>query len=106
MSNHLYAHIRNNPKFQQLVKTRTRFALSLSLIVWAIFYGFILLVAFKPEVIGLPLGRGHLTLGIAAGLFQFSFFWLLIWWYVRRANGEFDRLNEQIITEAEQECGQ
>lgn len=103
MSNTLYAHIRNNPKFDQLVKKRTRFAMTLSIVVWVIFYGFILLVAFKPELIGLKLGSGYMTLGIAAGIFQFVFFWLLICWYVYRANGEFDRLNEEIIAEAEQE---
>ena len=103
MSQKLYARIRKNPKFHELVSKRTRFALILSVIVLVIFYGFILLVAFNPELIGKALGNGYMTVGIAVGLFQFGFFWVLIWWYVHRANGEFDRLNEQIIEEAMQE---
>lgn len=102
MAHEIYARIRKNPKFHQLVKTRTRFAVVLSIIVCVIFYGFVLLVAFDPELIGKRLGSSYITIGIAAGLFQFIFFWLLIWWYVYRANGEFDRLNEEIISEAEQ----
>lgn len=103
MSEKIYARIRSNPKFHQLVKTRTRFAVILSLIVCVIFYGFVLLVAFNPEFIGQRLGTGYITVGIAVGLFQFIFFWLLIWLYVHRANGEFDRLNEEIISQAQQE---
>lgn len=103
MTERLYTHIRNNPRFHELVSRRGRFALSLSLVVWGIFYGFILLVAFNPELIGTSLGDSYLTVGIAGGLFQFGFFWLLIWWYVRRANGEFEQMNEQIIEQAMQE---
>ena len=37
---------------------------------------------------------------LALGFFQFVFFGLLTWVYVRRANGEFDTLNEQIVQDA------
>ena len=40
------------------------------------------------------------TIGIALGLFQFVFFCLMTWVYVRRANGEFDTLSEQIVQDA------
>lgn len=103
MNENIYSIIRKNPKFKELVTRRTRFAMSLSFTVWAIFYGFIMLVAFNPELIGQALGSGFMTVGIALGLFQFIFFWLLIWWYVRRANGEFDELNDEIVREATRE---
>lgn len=38
----------NNPKFQDLVAKRGRYAWSLSILVLAAFYGFVLLVAFQP----------------------------------------------------------
>ena len=41
-----------------------------------------------------------ITIGIALGLFQFVFFCLMTWVYVRRANGEFDTLSEQIVQDA------
>ena len=43
----IYAHIRNNPKFDELVTKRRRFAMVLSAIVPTMFYGFIMQVAFS-----------------------------------------------------------
>ena len=65
----MYAHIRRNPRFTELVAKRTRFAGILAAIVLIIFYGFVLLVAFAPELIGKRLFEGsNLTFGILAGL--------------------------------------
>ena len=100
MAKDIYAHIRNNPKFDELVSKRRRFATILSIIVLVVFYGFIMQVAFFPEVIGQPVGSGKLTYGVIAGFSQFIFFLLLTWMYVRRANTEFDRINEELIDEA------
>ena len=101
MSSSMYAHIRRNPRFTELVAKRTRFAGILAAIVLIVFYGFVLLVAFAPEVIGKRLFEGsNLTFGILAGLLQFIFFWILTLVYVRRANGEFDALSEKVKREA------
>lgn len=101
MSVSVYAHIRRNPRFTELVEKRTRFATILAATVLVIFYGFVLLVAFAPDVIGRRLFEGsNLTFGIAAGLFQFIFFWILTLMYVRRANGEFDDINNEIVKAA------
>lgn len=101
MSSSVYAHIRRNPRFAELVAKRTRFAGLLAAIVLVVFYGFVLLVAFAPELIGQRLSEGsNLTIGIAVGLFQFIFFWVLTYVYVRRANGEFDALNTEIVRAA------
>ena len=101
MSSAIYASIRRNPRFAELVARRTRFATVLAIAVLAIFYGFVLLVAFAPELIAVRLVEGsNLTFGIAAGLFQFAFFWILTFAYVRRANGEFDALNKEIVNAA------
>lgn len=101
MSSAIYAHIRRNPRFAELVARRTRFATVLAVVVLAIFYGFVLLVAFAPELIATRLFEGsNLTFGIAVGLFQFVFFWILTFVYVRRANGEFDELNNEVVKAA------
>ncbi|MBR0567874.1 DUF485 domain-containing protein [Azoarcus sp. L1K30] len=101
MSSSVYAHIRRNPRFAELVARRTRFATMLSIVVLVIFYGFVLTVAFAPEVIAMRLFEGsNLTLGIALGLFQFALFWILTLVYVRRANGEFDDINNEIVRAA------
>ena len=65
----------------------------------AIYYGFILVVAFAPSVLGIPI-YGVITLGIPAGLFIIVTAFVLTGIYVRRANSEYDELNRQIIEEA------
>lgn len=101
MSSQMYAHIRRNPRFAELVARRTRLAVMLSAVVLVIFYGFVMMVAFAPDVVATRLFEGsNLTVGIALGLFQFVLFWVLTLVYVRRANGEFDDLNKEIVQAA------
>lgn len=100
-SSSMYAHIRRDPRFAELVSKRTSFAKTLSIIVLVLFYGFTMLVAFAPDLIGMRLFEGsNWTFGIVAGLFQFIFFWVLTFIYVRRANGEFDDINNEIVRDA------
>ena len=64
-------------------------------------YGFVMLVAFAPALIGQRVAAGStLTVGVAAGLTMFLSFWLLTALYVRRANREFDQLTAEIVKEA------
>ena len=101
MSSAMYERMRSNPKFQHLVRTRGRFAWTLSAIVLVGFYGFVMLVAFQPALLARPVAPGAaLTLGVAMGLTIFVTFWLLTALYVRRANTEFDTLTEEIVKEA------
>ena len=101
MSSAIYERIRSNPKFHELVRTRGRFAWTLSAIVLTGFYGFVMVVAFAPAVLARPVAEGSaLTIGVAAGLAIFVSFWLLTALYVRRANSEFDTLTAEIVKEA------
>jgi len=101
MSDEVYARIRANPKFKRLIHQRGRLAWVLSGIVWVLFYALVLTVAFAPNVIGLRVADGStLTFGVAAGLFQFVFFWLLTAYYVHKANTEFDALTAEIVGDA------
>jgi cation/acetate symporter len=101
MSSEIYERMRSNPKFLELVRRRGRFAWTLAVTVLVIFYGFVMVVAFRPELLGRPVRDGsQLTVGVAFGLFMFGFFWLLTALYVRRANGEFDALTAGIVKDA------
>jgi cation/acetate symporter len=101
MSSAMYQHMRANPKFQELVARRGRFAWTLSLITLAMFYGFVLVVAFNPMSLGQPIAEGsRWTIGVTVELFMFVFFWVLTALYVKRANGEFDAINQEIIKDA------
>ncbi|GEC96408.1 MAG: hypothetical protein RLZZ220_2098 [Pseudomonadota bacterium] len=97
----VYARIRKNPRFTELVSKRQGFATLLSVIVLTIFYGFFMVVAFNPNLIGQRLSEGsYVTVGIAAELFMFIFFWVLTAVYVKRANGEFDAITEEVVRDA------
>jgi cation/acetate symporter len=97
----MYQRMRCNPKFQQLVATRGRYAWILSLVVLAMFYGFVMMVAFMPATLGQPIAQGSmLTVGVALELFMFVFFWVLTAAYVRRANTEFDALAKEVVNDA------
>jgi uncharacterized membrane protein (DUF485 family) len=101
MSEAVYARIRVNPKFVQLVTRRSRLAWVLAWIVWVLFYALVLTVAFAPTVIGMRVTEGStLSVGIAAGLFQFVFFWLLMAFYVNKANTDYDALATEVIEDA------
>lgn len=101
MSSAMYERMRGNPKFQELVSRRSRFAWTLAAVVLTMFYGFVMVVAFNPASLGQPLSEGSMwTLGVAVELFMFIFFWVLTAVYVKRANTEFDALTQEIVKEA------
>jgi uncharacterized membrane protein (DUF485 family) len=105
MSSAMYEKMRSNPKFNELIRTRGRFAWTLAAIVLTLFYGFVLLVAFKWSALPEPIFEGGaLTVGVGMGLFMFVFFWGLTALYVRRANGEFDALTAEIVADAKREA--
>lgn len=101
MSSAMYERMRANPKFQDLVARRGRFAWTLALIVLSMFYGFVMVVAFNPVALGQPVSEGSmLTVGVAVEFFMFVFFWVTTALYVKRANTEFDALTQEIVKEA------
>ena len=98
MEHQAYARIRSHPKFVELVERRSRYAWTLSIIMLAIYYGFILVVAFAPGLLGVPLAAGAVTtVGIPVGILIIVAAFVLTGLYVRRANSEFDALNREIL---------
>jgi len=103
-SSPLYARIRRNTQFIELVARRNRLTLALLLVIVAVFYAYMGLVSFWPELIGQRLAQGStLTVGVVAGVSLFVFFCALSGFYVYRANGEFDRRTRELIAQVEQE---
>lgn len=95
--------IRRNPKFDQLVSRRTRLAIVLSLIVLVPYYAFMMVTAFKPALLAQPIHAGSIiTIGWPVGALIIIGAWLTTAVYISRANGEFDRLNDEILAEAAQ----
>jgi cation/acetate symporter len=82
---------------------RSRFSWTLAAIALVIFYGFILVVAFAPQLLATPLSQGSTTsIGIPIGVGIITLFWLMTGYYVLRANKQFEAINEEIIREAVQ----
>jgi uncharacterized membrane protein (DUF485 family) len=91
-----------NPKFLEFVAMRSRYGIIMSILSAAAYYGFILLVAYDKEFLATKLGPGMTTsLGVPIGVGVIAFTIILTWIYVRRANTEFDAINEAIIKEAQ-----
>ena len=68
---------------------RWRMALSLTAVAVAIYFGFILLVAYGKPLLARLIVPG-LSVGIALGSFVIVSSWVLIWIYVRWANRHYD----------------
>ncbi|HLO77487.1 MAG TPA: DUF485 domain-containing protein [Magnetospirillum sp.] len=97
----MHEKIRNNPKFHELVSKRTSFAWTLSAVMLAIYFGFIFLIAYGKDFLGTSLSAGSTTtIGFPIGIAVILSAVVLTGIYVRRANGEFDELNRQIIEES------
>ena len=96
-----YAKIRRNPKFAELVQQRNTLARSLTIAMFVLYFGFILLVAFAPSFLGTPIAEGSVTtIGIPVGVLVIVSAFVLTGIYVAKANSTFDTLNQQIIEES------
>ncbi|EME71851.1 hypothetical protein H261_01342 [Paramagnetospirillum caucaseum] len=95
-----YERVRQNPKFHELVRKRTRLAVTLSVIVLGAYYGFMMIVAFAPDVLRTPLSQGStLTVGVPVGAAIIVVSWLLTGLYSHFANGAFEELNKDVVRE-------
>ena len=106
MNDSIYLSIQNSPRFKELVRKRERFAWILSAIMLGLYSAFILLIAYGPQILGAKISPGSsITWGIPLGVGLIVSAFILTGIYVRRANGEFDDLNNAILKEAAQWSG-
>ncbi|MGL4319053.1 MAG: DUF485 domain-containing protein [Pseudomonas sp.] len=102
MNDSIYKRIEQNPRFQELVAKRERFAWSLSAIMLGLYVAFILLIAFEPQLLGTRISADSpVTWGIPLGVGLILSAFVLTGIYVKRANGEFDSLNQAILDEVQ-----
>src|SRR5262245_58823702 len=100
MDANLVARVRGNPKFHQLVAERRGFSWLLAAIMLAIYFGFILVLAFDKSLLAIRIGNSIISWGMPIGLGVIIAAFVLTGIYVRRANAQFDRLNREIIEES------
>lgn len=82
--------IKAHPGYRALVRTRRRLAWTLSAVMLAAYFGYILLIAFNPRWLATPIRGAVTTIGIPIGLGLILLGIALTATYVRRANRDFD----------------
>jgi uncharacterized membrane protein (DUF485 family) len=101
MSELIASKIQSNPKYLQLVKRRDTLSWTLSVIVFVVYFGFTLSIAFAPGFITQPISAGSvIPLGIVLGIGVIVLSALLTGVYVYKANGTFDPIVREIVQEA------
>ncbi len=96
MPTDLVRRITSDPHFIELERKRSRLCWMLTAIMLVVYYGFILLIAFAPEVLAQRVGSGVTTLGFPLGIGVILTAILLTGIYVWKANGEYDQLTERV----------
>ena len=100
MSDNTVARIRANPKYQELKRKRSSFGWWLTLLMMVVYYGYIALIAWNKPFLSIPMGSGVTTIGVPIGMGVIIFTVVITGIYVRRANGEYDRLTREILEDA------
>ena len=85
---HVNAHD-GTTRLRALARRRTRIAVLLTAAMVAIYFGFILLIAFRGDLLARRLVPG-LSLGILLGALVIVGAWILTWIYVRWCNAHYD----------------
>ena len=100
MEDQLVQRLKADPDYHTLVSRRSRYGWVLSIVMLIVYYGYILLIAFKRDLLATRIGSGVMTWGIPIGLFVIVFTVVITGIYVNRANGEFDELTARIRQKA------
>jgi len=101
MSSSITDKVRANPKFAELKSKRARFAWTLAAVVLGTYYTFMMIVAFAPKSLTAKIGEGWtLSIGYPIVATIIIGAWLLTGLYIRRANGEFETITQDIVKEA------
>ncbi len=79
----------SSSQIEAVSAARWRIAISLTVCMMAVYFGFILLVAFNKPLLGQPVTRG-LSLGMLLGVSVILVAWVLTLVYVRWANTHYD----------------
>lgn len=100
MSDSVVDKIQRHPKYLELQSKRNGIGVLLTILMMIVYYGFIALVAFNKPFLAQPIGAGVTSIGIPIGMGVIIFTIAITGYYVNRANGEFDRLTQEILKDA------
>jgi uncharacterized membrane protein (DUF485 family) len=92
--------IERSAEFRELETRRRRFVLPATIFFLAWYLAFILLAGYAEDFMGSSIYEGF-TVGYLLALSQFVMVWGLGWWYLRKADSEFDPLERKVVELAE-----
>jgi uncharacterized membrane protein (DUF485 family) len=99
MDDRMLARIQGDRNYQSLVKERSSFGWTLTIVMLVVYYGYIAIVAFDPSLIAAKVS-GSITVGILMGLGLILLSIILTGIYVLRANSRYDDLTRAIVASA------
>ncbi len=83
--------------FQKLTKARSSYNWKMAIIMMGVYFAFILFIAFNPSALAAKIAADSvISFGILGGFLLIVFSFILTGIYVRRANSEFDALNNEV----------
>ncbi|CAJ0688682.1 DUF485 domain-containing protein [Ralstonia holmesii] len=97
MQDGLVGKIEAHPKYAQLKQRRNKLGIVLTVLMLAVYYGYIALIAFDKAFLAKPVGTGVMSVGVPVGMAVIIFTVVITGIYVRRANSEYDQLTQDIL---------
>ncbi len=96
MADYDWQALERSPQFQELVRRKRRFVLpaTIGFLTWYI--GFVLLAGYAEDFMGSEFLVDGLTVGYVLAFSQFLMVWGLAWLYLRKADRDFDPLEEEV----------
>lgn len=101
-SRDIVAEVIHNPKYQELLTRRTRISMAFFVVTLIIYAGFILTLAFDPELFSRPLGNLTMSIGVFVATLVLISASLLVALYVYISNKVFDPLLEAVLAEVKE----
>ena len=89
----------HDPEFKDLVRRKSSISVVLTVITLVVYYGFILLIAFKPGAFGEKFTE-NIPIGMPIGVGVIVVSWVLTGIYVRWANSKYDAMVENMKRKA------
>lgn len=89
--------IQQSDAFKKLVAERSAYNWKMAIIMIAVYFAFIGLIAFNPQALAAKISATSvISIGIVSGFVLIVFSFILTGLYVKRANAEFDALTHEI----------
>ncbi len=98
-SRDIVAEVIKNPKYQELLERRTRISMIFFVVTLIIYAGFILTLAFDPELFGRPVGDLTMSIGVLTATLVLISASILVALYVYISNKIFDPLLAEVLAE-------